>query len=28
VRTIDCEPRRLGVELVNSYRALKGSGSI
>jgi uncharacterized protein (DUF58 family) len=28
VRTIDCEPRRLGVELVNSYRALKRSGSI
>ena len=28
VRTIDCEPRRLGVELVNRYRALKRSGSI
>jgi len=28
VRTIDCEPRRLGVELVNRYRVLKGSGSI
>jgi uncharacterized protein (DUF58 family) len=28
VRTIDCEPRRLGVELVNCYRALKRSGSI
>jgi uncharacterized protein (DUF58 family) len=28
VRTIDCEPRRLGVELVNHYRALKRSGSI
>jgi uncharacterized protein (DUF58 family) len=27
-RTIDCEPRRLGVELVNRYRALKRSGSI
>jgi uncharacterized protein (DUF58 family) len=25
---IDCEPRRLGVELVNRYRALKRSGSI
>jgi uncharacterized protein (DUF58 family) len=28
VRTIDCEPRGLGVELVNRYRALKRSGSI
>ncbi len=28
VRTIDCEPRRLGVELVNRYRVLKRSGSI
>ncbi len=28
IRTIDCEPRRLGVELVNRYRALKRSGSI
>jgi len=28
VRTIDCEPRRLGVELVNRYRALKRSGAI
>jgi uncharacterized protein (DUF58 family) len=28
VRTIDCEPRRLGVQLVNSYRSLKRSGSI
>jgi uncharacterized protein (DUF58 family) len=28
VLTIDCEPRRLGVELVNRYRALKRSGSI
>jgi uncharacterized protein (DUF58 family) len=28
VCTIDCEPRRLGVELVNRYRALKRSGSI
>jgi uncharacterized protein (DUF58 family) len=28
VRTIDCEPSRLGVELVNRYRALKRSGSI
>lgn len=28
VRTIDCEPRRLGVELVNRYRALKRAGSI
>jgi uncharacterized protein (DUF58 family) len=28
VRTIDCEPRRLGVELVNHYRVLKRSGSI
>ncbi len=28
VFTIDCEPSRLGVELVNRYRALKGSGSI
>jgi uncharacterized protein (DUF58 family) len=26
--TIDCEPSRLGVELVNRYRALKRSGSI
>ncbi len=28
VQAIDCEPRRLGVELVNHYRALKRSGSI
>ncbi len=28
VRTIDCEPRRLGVELVNHYRALKRAGTI
>ncbi len=28
VCTIDCEPGRLGVELVNRYRALKRSGSI
>ena len=28
VCTIDCEPSRLGVELVNRYRALKRSGSI
>jgi uncharacterized protein (DUF58 family) len=28
VLTIDCEPQRLGVELVNRYRALKRSGSI
>ncbi len=28
IRTIDCEPRRLGVELVNSYRSLKRAGSI
>jgi uncharacterized protein (DUF58 family) len=28
VCTIDCEPGRLGVELVNHYRALKRSGSI
>ena len=26
--TIDCEPRRLGVELVNRYTALKRAGSI
>ena len=28
VRTVDCEPDRLGVELVNRYRVLKGAGSI
>lgn len=28
VRTVDCEPRLLGVELVNRYRALKRAGSI
>ena len=28
VCTIDCEPSRLGVQLVNRYRALKRSGSI
>jgi uncharacterized protein (DUF58 family) len=28
VTTIDCEPSRLGVELVNHYRVLKRSGSI
>ena len=25
---IDCEPRQLGVELVNRYSILKGAGSI
>ena len=28
VLLIDCEPRRLGVELVNRYRVLKSTGSI
>ncbi len=26
--TIDCEPRRLSVELINKYTALKRSGAI